>query len=455
MTRAAVYLRQSFDRNLDELAVSRQREDCLELCSQRGWEPVEYVDNDTSASTGKRPAYERMLKDIKSGEIAAVVAWDLDRLHRRPIELEAFIDLADQNSIALATVAGDVNLGTAQGRLVARLKGSVARHEMEHKSDRQKRAARQLAEAGKPYTSCARAFGYTHGYAEIIPEEADAIRSACEAILSGASLHSVVGAWNAAGIKTSRGGTWVPITVKRVLRHPRNAAIRIHRGEVVDVEATWPAIISYDTWQAVDMILGDKNRRPWPSKKCLLSGVALCGKCGERVSASTNDRDGGTYICRSCYGVVRPRDLLDKPVEELVIAYLGRQDASKLLIDPRRTDLAELRAKEIALDARLTQISVDYADGLLSGRDVKVAREKIESQLKEVHAKMRDANRVRVFEGIIGSPNVRKAWEGLTPERKQAVLDSLLEITILPVGAGRRGVPLKEHISIRWLAEEE
>ncbi|WP_251991419.1 hypothetical protein, partial [Mycobacterium tuberculosis] len=32
----------------------------------------------------------QMLADITAGKIAAVVAWDLDRLHRRPIELEAF-----------------------------------------------------------------------------------------------------------------------------------------------------------------------------------------------------------------------------------------------------------------------------------------------------------------------------------------------------------------------------
>ncbi|MGV7738962.1 recombinase family protein, partial [Mycobacterium kansasii] len=90
-----------------------------------------------SASTGKRrPAYEQMLADITAGKIAAVVAWDLDRLHRRPIELEAFMSLADEKRLALATVAGDVDLATPQGRLVARLKGSVAAHETEHKKAR-------------------------------------------------------------------------------------------------------------------------------------------------------------------------------------------------------------------------------------------------------------------------------------------------------------------------------
>jgi DNA invertase Pin-like site-specific DNA recombinase len=100
--RAAVYLRQSLDRDGTGLAIARQRDDCLKLCVERGWEPVEYVDNDTSASSGKaRPAYMRMLADIDAGHLRAVVAWDLDRLHRRPVELEPFIDLADRHRLAL------------------------------------------------------------------------------------------------------------------------------------------------------------------------------------------------------------------------------------------------------------------------------------------------------------------------------------------------------------------
>lgn len=157
--RAAVYLRISEDRTGEQLGVVRQRQDCEQLCRSKGWTPVEYVDNDMSATNGKpRPAYEKMLADICDGTIGAVVAWDLDRLHRRPIELESFMALADEKHLALATVSGDVDLSTAQGRLVARLKGSVAAHEGEHRKARQLRAARQRADQGVPNWS--RAFGY-------------------------------------------------------------------------------------------------------------------------------------------------------------------------------------------------------------------------------------------------------------------------------------------------------
>ena len=61
--RAAIYLRISLDREMDGLAIDRQREDCEKLAQFRGWEIVEtYVDQSISASdkTKKRPAYLRI-----------------------------------------------------------------------------------------------------------------------------------------------------------------------------------------------------------------------------------------------------------------------------------------------------------------------------------------------------------------------------------------------------------
>ena len=170
---AAVYLRISSDPSGQQLGVNRQREDCEKLCADKGWIPTPYIDNDTSASLGKhRPGYEKMLADIRDGRIGAVVCWDLDRLHRRPIELEAFMSLADEKQLALATVSGDVDLSTAQGRLVAR----------------------QKAEQGRPQWK--RAFGYLDDTRQPDPATAPLVKEAYAAILGGASLADVCRLWN-------------------------------------------------------------------------------------------------------------------------------------------------------------------------------------------------------------------------------------------------------------------
>jgi DNA invertase Pin-like site-specific DNA recombinase len=243
--RAAVYLRQSLDRDGTGLAIARQREDRLKLCADRGWNPVEYVDNDTSASSGKvRPAYARMLCDVEAGRVGAVVAWDLDRLHRRPVELEQFIDLADRHRLALVTVGGDADLSTDNGRLFARIKGAVARGEIERKSARQKRANLQRAELGKPSPGGRRAVGYEPGGMELRESEAALIRDGYRHLQAGASLRGIAAQWNAAGFTTAIGGAWRPDGVRYTLRNPRNAAIVVHRGTVRSPRPSWRAAAS-------------------------------------------------------------------------------------------------------------------------------------------------------------------------------------------------------------------
>src|SRR3712207_6163234 len=109
---AAVYCRISDDQPGTRLGVKRQEEDCLQLAAQKGWPVAEvFVDNDVSAYSGKnRPAYRQMLQAIERGAIDAVIVWHLDRLMRRPKELEEFVELCEKAGVSnVATVSGDIN----------------------------------------------------------------------------------------------------------------------------------------------------------------------------------------------------------------------------------------------------------------------------------------------------------------------------------------------------------
>jgi len=80
------------------LGATGQLEDCRKLAADRGWSVGdEYVDNDVSAFSGnRRRDYERMLADLGSGARNAVIVYNLDRLHRRPAELEEFVTLCER-----------------------------------------------------------------------------------------------------------------------------------------------------------------------------------------------------------------------------------------------------------------------------------------------------------------------------------------------------------------------
>ncbi|HEY2330536.1 MAG TPA: recombinase family protein, partial [Acidimicrobiales bacterium] len=83
--RAILYTRLSIDRDGTAEGPDRQRADCRRLAEAKGWEVVaEYEDRDMSAFSGKRrPGYEAVLDDLRSGRADVVLAWKLDRLSRQ------------------------------------------------------------------------------------------------------------------------------------------------------------------------------------------------------------------------------------------------------------------------------------------------------------------------------------------------------------------------------------
>lgn len=126
--KAAIYLRISLDREMDGLAIDRQREQCEELAKYRQWQVVEtYVDQSKSATdrTKVRPAYDQMVADYKAGAFDAIICYDLDRLTRQPRQLEDWIDASELRGLALVTANGDADLSTDGGRMYARIKAAV------------------------------------------------------------------------------------------------------------------------------------------------------------------------------------------------------------------------------------------------------------------------------------------------------------------------------------------
>ncbi|MCP3939107.1 MAG: recombinase family protein, partial [Actinomycetia bacterium] len=158
---AAIYCRISLDKTGEGLGVARQQELCRKLAADKGWTVAEaYVDESVSAYSGRiRHEYRRMIGDLEAGRRDGVICVDLDRLVRRPAELEEFVEIADRLRIPLANASGDTDLSTSDGRLKARIIGAVARQESERKAERVAREAEQAARRGLPRGS-RRPFGW-------------------------------------------------------------------------------------------------------------------------------------------------------------------------------------------------------------------------------------------------------------------------------------------------------
>ena len=91
---AAIYARISSDQEGTGLGVARQVKECQERADAAAGVVETFIDNDISAYTGKRrPEYERMLEAMREGRVNAVIVYHLDRLTRRPNELEEFVEV--------------------------------------------------------------------------------------------------------------------------------------------------------------------------------------------------------------------------------------------------------------------------------------------------------------------------------------------------------------------------
>jgi len=457
-TRAAVYARISQDRDGNQLGVTRQREDCQAYAARRGWTVTEvYIDNDVSASSGKRrPAYSRMLVDVEAGKLDAVVVWALDRLHRRPIELERFIDLADRHRLALGSVGGDVDLSTSGGKLHARIMGDVARHEIDSKSERQARATQQAAQDGRPGGG-PRPFGYRADGIEVDPVEAREVSEAFQSLLAGTPLRGIVRDLNRRGVRTSRGNQWTATQVRAMLLRARNAGLRVHKGEVIG-QASWPALVDEQTWGATVAMLSDPARKTLVGRatRWMLSSLARCGVCGESVNTAGATRarvDGSrdtVYRCRTRKHVARRAESVDDLVSRIVVERLSRPDAAALLIDDDAPDAEAMRTEAQALRSRLDTLAIEFADGSLTAGQLRTATGRLRDRLAAVEAVQAHASRVPVLGDLVTASDVEKAWAGLPFDRKRAVIDTLLTVTILPepVRGARRFAP--ELVRIQW-----
>lgn len=144
--------------------------------------------------------------------------------------------------------AGDLDLSTSDGRMMARITGSVARKESEDKSRRLRRKHLELAENGLVAGGGRRPFGYEEDRRRVREAEAAEIRDAARRVLAGESIRSITMDWNARGVRTVTGTPWSPTTVKRLLGSARiglttRASRRHHRRSRVGIFLTQQEVL--------------------------------------------------------------------------------------------------------------------------------------------------------------------------------------------------------------------
>lgn len=444
--RAGVYTRISLDRSGEGLGVARQSEDAHKLAAGHGWSVVSvYEDNDISAAGRKRrPQFEALIEDIQGGRIDVVVTWALDRLTRSRHDTVRLIEACTDAGVTIACVRGGTyDLSDAHQRMITDMLASIARAEIEIKSGRQQRANRQRAEKGLPHAG-PRPVGYASDGVTPLEPEATAVRDAYAAILAGASLKGLARQWNSQGLRTSRGGPWIASSVRRALRNPRYAGLRVYRGEVIG-PGTWEPLVDEAVWRQVDRLLADPARRTSTDTrtKFLLTRIAECGRCGDgsTVATARTSRGARTYKCVARGDLARAAEPIDRYVAAVVLARLTRPDVVEGLAAPRDDNVGPLTVRAAALRERLRELEDAFQDpdGGLSLREYLTFRDRAREDLEAVEDELAAATQGDAVAALVAAGDVEARWGALDVLQKRAIVRAVLErIVLLPVGQGAR-----------------
>lgn len=152
--RVALYVRVSTEKQAEYgVSLDAQQAELTRYCKDRGWAIAElYVDSGVSAKNTDRPAFQRMIRDIKKGTINAIVVTKLDRLTRSIRNLcEINDEILKALGVHLVCTKDGIDTSSVSGGLIMHLLALIGQMERENTAIRVSSAISHIRESGGHY----------------------------------------------------------------------------------------------------------------------------------------------------------------------------------------------------------------------------------------------------------------------------------------------------------------
>lgn len=333
-------------------------------------EAIVYEDEGFSGGNTDRPQFRKMMSDAREKKISAVVCYRLDRVSRNISDFSGLIQELERLDISFISIREDFDTCSPMGRAMMYIASVFSQLERETIAERIRDNMHELAKTGRwlggttptGYASESVSHVTVDGKSKkacklsLIEKEADIVRLIFSKFLETGSLTQTDTFLLQNRITTKNGRDFTRFAIKNILTNPvymiadevaykylseSGAELFADRADFDGVcgimaynrteqkhgeahkirpEDEWivavgkhPGIISGSDWIKVQTYL-DRNRsksfRKTRSNTALLSGILLCGSCGDymrpKLTKRTN-KDGElvyTYLCstkeRSC-----------------------------------------------------------------------------------------------------------------------------------------------------------
>ncbi len=391
MTRnPAAYLRRSYvdADSPGDISLEAQRSAVRKLAVADGHNGnlIEYNDWGITADvakSSKRTEYTRLLADMEAGKVAAVYAFDVDRLYRDPRDLIRLQDAAQRHHVRIVTSGGPLAIGDGDdpaqeafafiGAIFGRLELQKAKKRA--RAGREARIRRGDRFGHPPY-------GWHHARDESgrivrVADPERPLQPLMDAYQAAGSVLGAVRLLNERAIPSPKGGKWYTSALARLL------------------DDNWPDLLPKR---------GASGKRIPAS--AILSQVIRC-HCGHTMTPNVHRRQ---LFCS--YGHITA-DHGRKTVQEQALLPWMREEAARLRA-PSRVVRTRSAAAVPALEAKRERIVESYLDGIID-------RATRDARLAVVAADLdREAAKARALDMVV--PHIDWAWP---PAKLNAVLRAL------------------------------
>lgn len=524
--RAYVYVRQSSAAQVFEHGESTKRQYALvDRAVALGWPrgAVEVVDEDqgkSGASAEGRIGFARLVEAVVHGEAGGILAIEVSRLARSSLDWQRLLSLCAVAQVAVIDESAVYDPNDRDDKLLLDLKGTMSEAELYWLGLRLTGARRSKARRGELRLAVPTGYVWGERGFELDPDEAvrGAVRVLFERFAVEPSAWAVVRWARETGFRfpTRRAGgegslevEWKPLEVSRLhhlLHNPVYAGtyafgrcrerkalvdgrIRHVRETALDPDR-WPVRIlgaheGYISWEAY-LINQEKLRQNRTATTeatagapregpALLSGLLLCGRCGQRMHTSYRGagRVSWRYEClgdrrrggAACWSVAGPR--VDRAVEGLFLETMVPEEFELSLTVEREVERQaeglhrqwEVRIEQARYEARRAERRYKLVDPdnrvvarTLEGQWEERLRELEELERRYAEARrspgveLTEADRTRIRELARDLPAV---WRGATTKSadRKAMLRLVIEaISLFPVDVPRRAA----QVRVQW-----
>jgi len=389
-----------------------------QYCKMRGYKIAGiYIDEAQSATTDKRPEFQKMMSDCQKGGVYAVVVHKLDRFSRNVNDFVTYKLLLEKNDIKLISVIEQIE-GTPEGKLMEGVISAMNEFYSGNLGREVQKGKMEIAYKGL-HTGGLPPYGYDIVDKKYVinAEESKAVKIIFNMFICDYSYQQIADKLNECGYRTKKGNKFNKNSFSSIIENvekyvgvyiynkaapkysdgTRNSHKHKDDKDIIRLKDGMPSIISESTYIAVlEKIALNKalSGRYHTKRYYLLNGLIKCGECdraytGNTSCAGRNKTEYSTYRCGgyredTCNNKAVNIDYLNDYVLTLLTDIIFDDNNYKSIMSSVNKKIAEavignsnqiisIKNKLIQVDASLNKLT----DSLLIANDSQAIIDKI------------------------------------------------------------------------------